>query len=158
MILSLHSHSLTAENVAPSLAATQQSVKFKLLTDYLGHKLEKRPSFDQLLEINILKAPIYVSSLLQSPRQQLLFNQTLVHLESRLYNRPPRDLLVMLNIIKGETAPSLHAIQQCLKFRRMKDSLDHKLVQRPNISFLLSQNILKEHSVSNNLQAAQQVT
>jgi len=147
---------LKAENVAPSLAATQQAVKFKILADYLGHKLEKRPSFDHLLSTNIIKAPLYVSSLLQNPRQQLQFNQTLVHLETRMYHRPPRDFLVMLNIIKGEAAPSLQSIQQCLKFRRMKDTLDHKLEQRPNVSYLLSQNILKETTVSNNLQAAQQ--
>jgi hypothetical protein len=159
---SLFSHfclSSSAENIAPSLAATQQIIKFKLLSDVLEHKLERRPSLDDLMSTNILKAPLYVSSLLQSLQQQIKFNQTIIQVDHKLYHRPTRTALITLNIIRGEVAPSLHAVQQSLKFRKTKSSLDHKLEIRPKAIYLVQQNILKEHHamLSSNIQAAQQV-
>ncbi|EPZ31305.1 hypothetical protein O9G_000950 [Rozella allomycis CSF55] len=115
------------------------------LGNSLEHFLEKRPEKDELVNANILKggiqlkakveinvAPNLVAASLELERAKI--EDVLAH---KLEKRPEKDELVNLNILKGDTAPSLQAVEQDLLKAQAMDKINKDLNQRHTKSDLI---------------------
>ena len=90
------------------------------MTDTLTHKIEARPSADELKQRNILPGTFKVL------------------LTSRENGIDKRDIM-----IESNAAPALLAAQQELARNKLQDTLEKKMESRPEKDQLVEQNILK---------------
>ncbi|KAJ1822322.1 hypothetical protein LPJ56_000858, partial [Coemansia sp. RSA 2599] len=131
-----------AHDAAGTAVSTIPSEKLELLE----HKLERRPTREELQSHNVLK-PNNVAPALQAKAEQLKHRQLEDALEKKLERRPAKSELVEHNILKDTSvAPALQARQEELRRSRLEDELEQRLEQRPTKSELVEHNILKDTS------------
>jgi len=136
------------QEIANSIQAIQQRLKFKRRVIQLNKRLKRRPEYSALFGSNILK-DLGVSPSLYSSQQSLKFKTSCFILERKLRHRPLALDLIQSNIMKAgcEVAPNLQSTQQNLKFKTIVSTLDHKLERRPSSQDLIDHNIIEANGV-----------
>jgi hypothetical protein len=147
--------------VAPILQAASEILKKKRLLENLEHKLEIRPSKEDLISSNIIRAEMKgnMASSLQPAQQQLKFHRQQIELGRHLDHRPEIGQLIDSNIMKVGISPNIQAARKALEFQTTGISLEQKLEHRPTVANLVDHNILKLGGITDvapNIQATQQ--
>eukprot|EP01113_Clastostelium_recurvatum_P022368 TRINITY_DN2666_c0_g1_i3.p1 TRINITY_DN2666_c0_g1~~TRINITY_DN2666_c0_g1_i3.p1 ORF type:complete len:454 (-),score=95.37 TRINITY_DN2666_c0_g1_i3:1467-2828(-) len=139
-------HILISPNIAPTLLATQQQLKFQTTASSLDHKLEHRPAHADLVDSNIIRVPTGVAPSLAARQQEIKFQTTASTVDHKLGSRPPKNQLVVTNIIRT-SGPQVSSViqerQEILKFKKTKTSMKNKISVRPGKDKLVDRNILK---------------
>eukprot|EP01119_Soliformovum_irregulare_P010853 TRINITY_DN2671_c0_g1_i1.p1 TRINITY_DN2671_c0_g1~~TRINITY_DN2671_c0_g1_i1.p1 ORF type:complete len:308 (+),score=74.92 TRINITY_DN2671_c0_g1_i1:144-1067(+) len=170
------------EDIAPSIQAAQQKLKFNRKVDELDNWMGHRPDRSELIDHNIIRGG-QIAPNLQAVHQQVSFKKTVLSMEHKYGQRPSYEHLVELNIIKTDApkkpvhtkapkeneeeehvAQSLDGLEivtldESDSSPDSKVTLSHKLEHRPAVGTLVNQNILKGNSsvVAPSLHAKQQV-
>jgi len=132
------------DNVAPRLHQAKQKLQHAITRDQIGHLLDSRPDYDELVRQNIIQAGPS-SSRIQGIQKTLQHHMTQDRVGHLLEKRSEPELLQSQNILKDmRVAPSIQGVQRQLQQNLAKANLFHALKQRPSLSDLQKRNILVE--------------
>lgn len=128
---------LPADDVAPRLRQARIALENAFTRDHLKHMLGSRPSPDDLVRANILKAPSSVAPALQATQQALEKQILADKLNDFIGTRqaPAAD---------EQAAASIQAVQRDLKRSIAKSNLYHALQSRPTALELQQRGILDD--------------
>eukprot|EP01111_Echinosteliopsis_oligospora_P002156 TRINITY_DN1313_c0_g1_i3.p1 TRINITY_DN1313_c0_g1~~TRINITY_DN1313_c0_g1_i3.p1 ORF type:complete len:164 (+),score=58.80 TRINITY_DN1313_c0_g1_i3:139-630(+) len=91
---------IITSDTAPNLHHSAKAFERKRTSDALASKLKNRPTADDLMNANIIKAPITVAPSLHEAQQSLIKKKTEDILGQHLQHRPTKDTLVSQHIME----------------------------------------------------------
>jgi len=129
-------HILRRDNVAPRLRDAKIKLQNAITRDQIGHLLDSRPDYDELIRQNILSSSP-TASRIQGVQKQLQHHMTRDRIGHLLEKRSELASLQDQNILKDiRVAPSIQGVQRQLQQNLTKANLFHALKHRPTLNDL----------------------